>query len=390
MASKPKKTYNDFLEPQIAQSREHDAFKFDIQAPVSELVWDNQCRLMTPDAPEHDGRDLPSALTPTDFAYRQMFHKLGRTVFKSTHKSLPYDYYMAIAPDQRAYNLQRHCKDATNRTWKVRGYKDTMRAAVDSRFPGGPDENGDYENTQLLAMFQYFLDQEREKFPDFRTIRPSVTSDELRIKMLWRDISPKQGGGGNYGIGVYAQDFELGGGTRGKIMPCIQRHSCENSIIVTHDGSAEWAHQHFGSAANSLAAKRIQIKLAIGEALKIAAETMERVLVAEEVKLDDFSSILDGLALEYGWSTEVKTKVAIGTEGRETIMGIVNGVTFAAHTAFDAVEAQTEMEKLGGVLLFQSKSDFAEMAISARQIQAGMKRAAPRQLSLSNDVDYNN
>ncbi len=357
----------------IAKSQAADRTKYDYAAFARHLHFNPSAQMsLGPEIAYELGERVARPLS--EHATRQLFAKLGPAVFgKGSNKILPFDYLSAIPQDLLAQNLNRHLVNGNGSKYLVRctGSGDeergTVRAILDANYPGGADEHGDFENTQYLKVVQSFIDEQPDNYPDLKLVRPYVGADEIGIKISWRDVNPlRDDKGGSYGIGTFIGNSEIGTGKL-KILPFVQRTTCENSIIYTRDSGIELIHR------GSFAAIRTQFKAAIGKALHAAADVLDKFIEAEYEQIPDFDAVLSGLALQHGWSEPVKVSVAVGTEGKQTRAGIVNGVTYAAHSS-SIIEPlkQIEMEMLGGELLMVPARDFEQAANFARRRAAGL------------------
>lgn len=327
----------------LNKSGEYDQHKADYSEFARNLKFDEQSDLIIP--PQMFGAVPP--LSPTVWAWGQIFSKLGPAVFgKGASKSLPSDYLLAIPPDLRSVNLNRHLQNANGSAWLVRGYDQQARAVLS-------DGYSIIGNTELLEVLEGVVEQ--NKTTDFRLSRPSVTADDLNIRTIWKDTK-----GGNYGIGVYIGNGEIGN-RRLRIYPLIQRHSCENSIIIEHDKGIEFVHR------GSKITKMVLIKSVIAELFGVAAEILEKMIAAESEQIPDFTTVLDGLAVRYGWDENTRMTIAVGTEGSQTRAGLVNGVTYAAHVIPNITPNDSaDMEILGGRILLAPDSLFRQAVYAVK------------------------
>jgi hypothetical protein len=331
----------------LDQSKEQDEHKTDYIAHPHAMKFDQNCIMQV----EPGGLFMNGtvALSPNEWAYRQIFSKLGTTVFgKGVNKTLPADYMMALRPDLRAYVLNDHLKNYPNGDWFVRAYDDTCRAVLSDRYAA-------IGNTELLTILSAVTNE--AKTPSHLTNSSSVNQDSLNVRIIWKDVNrgDDSKGNGKWGIGVAITNGETGK-RRLRGMPLLQRDSCDNSIIL--DGSVngfEFTHR------GSINTKMIVVKSAMQEILPFAAELLETMIAAESQSIPDFSSVLAGLAIQYGWDDKQAAAVAIGTEGRETRAGIVNGVTHSAKLYEDA-DARMDIEILGGRILVAPDSIFSQAA----------------------------
>ena len=80
----------------------------------------------------------------------------------------------------------------------------------------------------------------------------------------------------------------------------------------------------------------------------------KQVLQAEEERLPSITEFINGLAEENSWNDHVRDTILLGTEGEQTRMGVVNGLSFAAHSAENVNDDVRQMlELLSGKVLMQ-------------------------------------
>lgn len=324
----------------VEVSSAHDTHKADYTETARNMHFDEQSHLIVP---RQLFGEVPP-LTPTPWAWGQIFNKLGPAVYgKGTQKTLPGEYLTAIPPQLRAINLNDHLMNINGTVWLVRAYDDACRAVLSEGFTT-------IGNTELLDVLAGVVEQNLT--PDFKLVRPSVLPDEINIKSVWKNVRK---GGGDYGIGVYIGNGEIGN-RRLRIYPVVQRHSCTNSIIVEHDKGIEFVHR------GNKFTKMVQIKSVIAELFGLAAEALEKMIAAESEAIPRFTDVLAALAVQYDWDEKTHTTVAIGTEGKDTRAGLVNGITYAAHAIEREPSEQADMEILGGRILLAPDSLFHQLA----------------------------
>lgn len=330
----------------LDQSAAQDQHKTDYTAHPHQIKFDNNSIMQV------TGNGLFAtaavALAPTDWAWRQLFSKLAQSVYgKGANKTLPADYLLALRPDLRAHVMNDHCRNYPNGNWFVRAFDDQCRAVLSDKYAA-------ISNTKLLSIVAKVANESGA--PNRLTESTTVTPDSLNMRMIWKDVTrPQHNGNSSWGIGVAITNGETGQ-RRLRGMPLLQRHSCQNSIVVDQQVNGfEFTHR------GSVNTKMIVVKSAMQEILPFAAELLEKMIAADSQQLPDFTSVLDGLALQYGWDDQTKINVAVGTEGRDTKAGIINGVTHAAKFAAND-DDRMEMEILGGRLLVGNDSVFARAA----------------------------
>jgi hypothetical protein len=331
----------------LEQSREQDSHKTDYTAHPTNIKFDQSCIMQVESGGLFEHSSV--ALSPLELAYRQMFSKLGTVVYgKGANKSLPFDYLMALRPDLRAHVLNDHTHNYQNGEWFIRAYDDNCRAVLSDRYAA-------ISNTELLTILDTVSND--AKTPSRLTPSSCVTPDSLNVRIIWKDVNRgnDDNNKGGWGIGVAITNGETGQ-RKLRGMPLLQRHSCQNSIILDQSVNGfEFTHR------GSIATKMIVVKSAMQEILPFAAELLETMIAAEAQYIPDFSDVLAGLAIQYGWDDKQAAEVAVGTEGQTTRAGIVNGVTHAAKF-IENPDTRMDMEILGGRILVAPDSIFSQAA----------------------------
>ena len=349
------------------QSVSYDADKHDHGMQAQTMNFNKQGQLELP--VERFGQLPPVDLT--DHAKRQLYAKLGPGHFQSGNKTLPFDYLEAHSPNVRAILLNGHCKASVvaERNWMVRCYQNQGRAVLHGDYPTIP-------NTQLLDSV---LESINGKPPEgMQVYRPYLDPDRVILRVLWKNTGRPDGGGGSYGIGSFLQNDEIGSG-RYKVLPLIMQTSCTNSIVFrpmtsannltigedrNYDEETDTKGDFVGLSLihrGNVARMTLLVKEAIGQSLNAGAEYLDKMIAAETRRLPDFADVLDKLTDKYHWSEDVKTSVAIGTRGQETLAGLISGVTYAAQ-GLDSPVDQADMETLGGTILMTADSLFGRVA----------------------------
>lgn len=283
----------------------------------------------------------PVALT--EHAMRQACAKLGKAYGLT---SLPTDYMFALqtqAPEALAQNMNAAISRVNaNGGWLVRTYESNCRAVLSNEYLV-------FDNKDMLGLLNAVL--ETDATPHRISTRSFVSVDNMNVDVLFKDINTGRGdGNGGFSLGVRIRNGEVGD-WQGGVYPIAKRTSCDNSISVD-DRTMSYTFKHFGN--KTATTKRVMLKAAMGEILPFSTNIIEKLIEAEEKELPSFGSIVEGLGVKHGWSQDFTHSVFAGSEARYTLAGLVNGVTFAAHTNAASPEAMVEAEFLGGALLFDS------------------------------------
>lgn len=342
------------LQEMLELSLEYDGHKHDHSSSVKSIKFDPVARMILPNDVELFQSAVVQPLAPTEWAWNQLFNKLGYTVWgKGSSKKLPADYLLHIPEDLLAESLNRHLQNAGDESWFVRAYDDTARAVMSDKYAV-------ISNTEMLDLLVQTVD--KQETPDFKLIRPFVSPDTLHAKMVWKETNRDDGRGGNYGIGVYVRNGEIGN-LSVSVYPMIQRSSCTNSIILDEEAGVKF--RHFGNVSS----KRVQIQSTMIEMFPHAAELLNKMIEAEEQRIPNFNDVLMGLSDTYGWDEKTRMTVATGTEGSHTRAGLVNGISYAAHEIHrEDHDQMTEMEILSGRILVAPDSVFAKAEAVARNL----------------------
>ena len=244
----------------------------------------------------------------------------------------------------------------------VRTSEKNIRAILTDRY-------GIVDNTAALQAIRNVLGQTADSLKDLRIANSTLDRDRLDLRIVFaqpkrenpNDPTP-QGitarGDGNmlnpYGYGVAVSNEETGRGGL-NLNPLIWRSSCTNSIRIKSPESINLT--HIGET-NVLLGRLTQ---AFADLLPIAAKSLDRIYEVSNKALPNLTDVISGLAKQYSWSDDTTKQILIGTEGQETVMGLVNGVSFAA-TKLEAAEDQASMEMQAGTILTAPDSLFSRAA----------------------------
>ena len=307
----------------IDESSAYDPYKSDYAVDAKDLAFVPSGEMNLPTA---YGNVL---LKPTEHAYTGVFTRLGEVVYDSP---LPRKHMLGIPRNLMAHDLNTlmpMMNSAKRAPWLIRGYDDIARASLTAEYTP-------VDNTEVLKTVAEAVTNRVFKCEEIN--QPIVTADQIYVKITGVNVQTQDG---NYGIGAMVRNDEIGKG-RVAAMGYLKRGKCDNSIIFPAENFA-LSRVHRGSI------HRIMYELytALQDAFKLSVQWLDKMMQAERMQLPRFDSLIDDMALKYGWSDQVKTNVSIGTESRTTVAGMVHGMTYAAHTALNG-EAQIELETLAG------------------------------------------
>lgn len=387
-------------------SAEHDVYKHDYVAAVSPTAdkrvrfeaVESKIQVLVPAASRFandiDVRGIPNMggglaealFTPKDGTVRldltptfrsQLYERLGTMIWPGTSKRVPADFADSI-PAKVAAGLFNGLADelATSQRWMIRGYQGTARALV----AGGKDgrdvsmDSGVYPrfwNTEILDLILMAFEENAVNgrgggdLTDPRLILHNVTPDDLYIRVLWGGVSKTVHLGGRdvdmHG-GFCVSHRETGDGLF-TISPMTWNPICTNTAQVDSLNTLKVFHR------GSKRSKMVQVKVAIGEALRLTPKLVDMWVEAEADHVEDFSDIMMGLAVKQGW--DLKTTMAVNqpsenTPYRPTRAGLVDLLTDASQRISSSHMEQVELDKLAGAILAEPGSIFAEARRLAR------------------------
>lgn len=250
----------------------------------------------------------------------------------------------------------------------VRTHEKNIRAILTDRY-------GIVDNTQVLNAVREILVATGDQMPDLQVVNSSVTRDRLDMRIVFKnpkitnpEIAPqgetRRGDIGNrpYGFGAFVSNEETGRGGL-SVKALAQRHGCTNSIII--DAKENITVRHLGETQVLLG----RLQQSFADMLPIGAQVLNRIYEVTNKALPNLADVLNGLSKQYGWDDNAQSQILIGTEGQETVMGLVNGVSFAASKIEDSAQ-RVEMETQAGNILVANDSLFARAAqqsINARK-----------------------
>jgi hypothetical protein len=237
------------------------------------------------------------------------------------------------------------------------------------------DRYGIVDNSQVLNAVREILVATGDQMPDLTIVKSSVDRDRLDMRIVFKnpkitnpELAPqgetRRGDIGNrpYGFGVYVGNEETGRGGM-SVKTLAQRNGCTNSIIIESKENIQL--RHLGETQVLLG----RLQQSFADILPIGAQVLNRIYEVTNKALPNLADVLNGLSKSYGWDDDAQSQILIGTEGQETVMGLVNGVSFAASKIEDSAK-RVEMEIQAGAILTANDSLFARAAqqsINARR-----------------------
>lgn len=325
----------------IEQARSFADNKHDSVVDVSRLHFNEVGHAIVPNDLFGGGMELGME----DLAISQLGGRLGSAFWDAPKRTVPTDVYRQMArsfPDHFA-GLTNDLLHKSSGKLLIRGYGDNVRAVLS-------DSYAKLDNAELLDMASQVLDgvpYEIVRSGQYYSRNDGVQRDEMSVRVVIKNVKPDDEPGG-YGLGVMIRNGETGG-SASEVRPLVMRTTCLNSLVFKTGANGEEMGMrllHRGSRV----AKINLLAAAIGEALPMAAEGLDKFLSLKTQQVD-LQSIIGKLGEEYGWSEEVKMKVGIGSEGHQSVYGLVNGLTFAANQVDQDTSSRLDMETLAAMFV---------------------------------------
>lgn len=366
------------LDKLIAQSVKFDAKKMDYPGSASDFKFTNAGKIQRQGIVMLKGFDNAKspAMGFTDNAMGQWLNRISETFFGAGDKTgmdrkdwatmqtrFP-KHFAGIMNDL----LAQYGENPKNRGLMLRSYDKQVRAVF-------TDLYGIVNNTDMLKCLVEILRPEVDNLPEMRMVRSSVSPDDMLVQVVWKNVKGRNedmnrpgdgmslGQHNTYGVGAAIRNGETGN-TGIKVTPMIWRSECTNTIFVADDRAINL--RHVGHHHAILA----KIKMGMIDCLPLAEQALAKIYEAEYVNLPNIADVIRGFAIQNKWDDELTDKVMLGTEGKATKMGVINGITYAGHASENTnTDLQVDMSTLGGHLLNQPISVFnraAELAKSAR------------------------
>lgn len=332
----------------LDSSTKFDGEKQDFSSHENTFRFDDKCQL---EATHKLMRVAQGGYTMTKHAVSQLASKLGQVAFPRTSKSLPTDALMAwqaMFPAETAALLNRHLEKKSD--MYLRTYGTSARAILSTQYV-------DFPNTRLLQMVNDALPLAETSLGQIGNVQMGkafcvVTPDYLHARISLANVMTDEG---EYRLGVYIGNDEVGNG-RLRVLPGIQRTSCQNSLAFDYDTGLSLIHRGIQSLnANIVAA-------AILNSFKIGMENLNVLLKAREIEVPKIEDEITKLAKQYNWSLGIQNAVVFGTEGNGTLFGLVNGITYAAHEKMDNDDSRISLELLAGKVLIERSGKHVEQA----------------------------
>lgn len=200
----------------------------------------------------------------------------------------------------------------------------------------------------MLGLLQTVM---REAGPGFRAvpIQPRIWRDGMDISFLTHIKDGKDNTGNDDGDGShYAHGFTMSTGHTGnmsvQIAPFTMRGACTNTARYSADSGVKFKHT------GSREARLTSMYTAIMDAMKVSGELYDNMLAARRVRLD-LAACAQKMKDSHDLTDDFFTDMMIGSEGKETLWGLSNGITFAVQRHEMTIEERIKLETVAGTML---------------------------------------
>lgn len=305
----------EILESVRSQSLSHDARKWDVSRSISDGLK------FIPKGDAVQASVLPDLLFSAGafdvqpYAYRQICSKLG----------IPYKYLQKCPADLAVANLEHWRGLDDTRSWLIRGIDKSIRAALTTEYYP-------ISNTYVLDRVISVVQESVQGGVPYTLVDPAVTPDALHLKL---GLAGKDA----YMVGVYVSNGEIGNRTI-KVAPFVQRTACNNSFLFLEDG---YIRRHWKI---SMPILEIEFKMAMLRALEDTVNLVLAMELAKSMKIKSLQETVASVCAHYGFTQDVHDLMITGAEGSHTVMGLANGISYAAQAV--GVEQRVDMEALAG------------------------------------------
>lgn len=356
------------LDKLIATSQQLDKKKVDLEGAPASLVALNSGKWTFNNKTNFFGSEALERIAGLKMetnALRQLLSRVSVPYFGkgngTTMDSLDWETMLQKYPKQFAAILNDLLPQVESKGLLVRTSGKDIRAVL-------TDKYGAVDNTPILLAAREILAEAASGLSDLRIVRSTVERDRIDLRIVFKDFdlpnaepmprgATSRGGiaaGKPYGMGVYIGNNEIGNGSM-NIAPMWWRGPCTNSTIVKNELAVNL--RHIGNPAALLN----MVKTSFLNVLPASNDLVTKVYTAANKDLPNLADVVNGFAKLNGWGDETTKQVLIGTEGQHTVLGLVNGVSFAA-TQQDGTAAQVDMEMQAGAILVAPDSLFAKAA----------------------------
>lgn len=305
------------LENLYGRSVQYDEHKEDHVFDAEDFYWDQNMEMRFRQMPL--GHTEPLHLGMTDWALQQACRKHG----------VPYKYTQRCPAHLAATNLN-WWREHTDRRFTIRTYDNNVRGYLSSKYHA-------ISNTWLLGLMIDIM----EGVP-YRLLQDTLTPDYMHVKVLVADTV-----GANVAVGAYINNGEIGD-YKVRVHPMLMVTECTNSIIFL-DGFEQF-HVNINETA-----LRVSVKQALGEAFQKSPEYIQKLLEAEEKRLPLLADIVESICKQHNLSQAVHDDILIGTRGSETVLGLANGLSYAAQKVDDD-RTRIDMEITAGKAIVHADS----------------------------------
>lgn len=257
-------------------------------------------------------------LTFEPYALDQAAEKLG----------VPLAYLHKCPPSLQEVNLN-YWADKYKSGWQLRLYDQKVRAVLSKEYE--PVDNATVMNALIAAIgdTRYQLDA------------TELDRDNMFLRFLFNDKDIK---GNNFKVGVTVQNDEVGDGAL-KLLPFVQKTQCTNSIQKRDGG---FIMRHVRSTTAFITGV---LKEKIGKLFGVSTDMLEMIVQADVDRIPNLSEVIRKISIKHNLNDSIQSYIYMGVGQSNTRMGLVDGLSYAAHAANTRAE-KTKLEEMAGAALY--------------------------------------
>ena len=206
-----------------------------------------------------------------------------------------------------------------------------------------------------------------------KIVRPTILPDTMSLRIML-NLKFHSGDLGTFFTGLYMKGSEDGGSSN-HVLGYINKLVCNNGMMASFDRSEITAMRQAGGWAPIIYHRwddeeglALQMHKATSYALAAGTELIKKAQEAQRRNLpgaqDIMSQMLTNIVPKENRHTAL-LDAGTGTEGSNSVMGLVNGLTYVAHNKELTPEVVDELEALGGTVLRKYDSEMDDNQLKA-------------------------
>lgn len=343
-------------------------------------IWFDEHDLLCAKSYPFDVGARPRAVT--DHAFGQLFQRTtgssdGRKLLLRMRSERPNDIGLANTMNAFMHDC-RYTTDKRNGKPKsvlIRGYESQARAFFSPYYTI-------FDNSNIINATLNYLN--KSGYGGRLSYTSHLDKDGMVLKIALEGVEMPTSDG-EYGLGFMLKASSIGRSSI-YVLPMVKRTACDNSLIVQYDDkemklfNVPSRIRHTGGQHELT----YLVTKSLAWAIERSTEIPQFMIDAAMKEIPNAASVISGIMDKVNKAARKQALLTAfqGAEGSNTVAGIVNAVTFAAHAAPDlSPDERVELETWGGTVLRNTH----EMTDS-NQIVNEFFRVAGKQLVTEEEV----